>query len=200
MVRFFVRFGKVSDRGFQHELIEFWNAAIRHIEKCFRWQWVGVKIISGEVPKCISCAHKVVLNIMIWAETQSTDLSDGRFISQTETSTSALRAVAQAAANTDGLLAGKQSDTICWEIAQAPGLLTAVVSKMANDVDAVRLVNNLAANSEQSALLIANTPGSIEALKVYFILHILSGSLPLPLFLLFDRLQLNVSSCMRSGW
>jgi hypothetical protein len=77
-----------------------------------------------------------------------------------------LRAVAQAAANTDGLAAAKQSELICWEIAQVPGLLMAVVARMENDVDAVRLVNNLAANSVQSALLFSNVPGSVQALKV----------------------------------
>jgi hypothetical protein len=89
-----------------------------------------------------------------------------RFISQEETSNAALRAVAQAAANTDGLSAAKQSESICWEIAQQPGLLVAVVSRMESDVDAVRLVNNLAANSSQSAILFSNVANSIQALKV----------------------------------
>lgn len=89
-----------------------------------------------------------------------------RFISNEETSNAALRAVAQAAANTDGLSAARQSETICWQIAQQPGLLVAVVSRMESDVDAVRLVNNLAANSAQSALLFSNVSGSIQALKV----------------------------------
>jgi hypothetical protein len=43
----------------------------------------------------------------------------------------------------------------------------AVVARMENDVDAVRLVNNLAANSVQSALLFSSVPGSIQALKVW---------------------------------
>ena len=97
-----------------------------------------------------------------------TDDTSSSFISQEETSNAALRAVAQAAANTDGLSAAKESESICWEIAQQPGLLPAVVDRMESDVDAVRLVNNLGANSAQSALLFANVPGSIQALKVKY--------------------------------
>ena len=51
-------------------------------------------------------------------------------------------------------------------ISTVPGLLEAVVARLHSDVDAVRLVNNLAANSGVSAALFVKTPGAVEALKV----------------------------------
>jgi hypothetical protein len=48
-------------------------------------------------------------------------------------------------------------------------LLESVISKIEKDVDAVRLVNNLAANSEEAARLFAEHPHGIESLKVFLV-------------------------------
>mmetsp|Transcript_46791 Transcript_46791/g.146711 ORF Transcript_46791/g.146711 Transcript_46791/m.146711 type:complete len:398 (-) Transcript_46791:23-1216(-) len=88
-----------------------------------------------------------------------------RFIQFEITSTAALRAVAQAAANTDGQLAASCSERVCLRIVKVPGLLEAVVERLETDVDAVRVINNLAANCTESARLFIQVPGSIRALK-----------------------------------
>eukprot|EP00960_Hanusia_phi_P050120 760006-Hanusia_phi.AAC.5 len=88
-----------------------------------------------------------------------------RFIQFEITSTAALRAVAQAAANTDGQLAATCSETVCLKIVKVPGLLEAVVERLETDVDAVRVINNLAANCIDCARLFIQVPGSIQALK-----------------------------------
>jgi hypothetical protein len=54
---------------------------------------------------------------------------------------------------------------VCQTIAQVSGLLPAVIERLETDVDAVRLVNNLAANCMRSAELFVNVPGSLDALK-----------------------------------
>lgn len=76
-----------------------------------------------------------------------------------------MRAIAQAAANTDGQEAAQTSERVCQTIAEVPGLLPAVIKRLETDVDAVRLVNNLAANCMRSAELFVNVPGSMDALK-----------------------------------
>jgi hypothetical protein len=48
-----------------------------------------------------------------------------------------------------------------------------------DDVDAVRLVNNLAANSETSSQLFVEVDGSVEALKVHNKRSCICDSLPL---------------------
>jgi len=98
----------------------------------------------------------------------------GRSITLESTSNAALRAIAQAAANTDGQSAAQTSERVCLAIAQVPGLLPAVIQRLETDVDAVRLVNNLAANCMRSAELFVNVPGSMDALKassIKFKLH-----------------------------
>eukprot|EP00286_Rhodomonas_abbreviata_P000483 CAMPEP_0181291150 /NCGR_PEP_ID=MMETSP1101-20121128/1809_1 /TAXON_ID=46948 /ORGANISM="Rhodomonas abbreviata, Strain Caron Lab Isolate" /LENGTH=391 /DNA_ID=CAMNT_0023395513 /DNA_START=191 /DNA_END=1366 /DNA_ORIENTATION=- len=88
-----------------------------------------------------------------------------RCIQEDRTSNAALRAIAQAAANTDGPSAASRSEMVCVSIASVPGLLKSVVRRLETDVDAVRLVNNLVANSEQSAELFVSVPESVDALK-----------------------------------
>lgn len=88
-----------------------------------------------------------------------------RSIRNEGTSNAALRAIAQAAANTDGQEAALTSELVCQTIAEVPGLLQAVIKRLETDVDAVRLVNNLAANCMRSAELFVNVPGSMDALK-----------------------------------
>jgi len=88
-----------------------------------------------------------------------------RSIQNESTSNAALRAIAQAAANTDGQSAAQVSERICQSIAEMPGLLDSVVQRLETDVDAVRLVNNLAANCKRSAELFVLAAGSMDALK-----------------------------------
>jgi hypothetical protein len=88
-----------------------------------------------------------------------------RSIADTSTSNAALRAIAQAAANTDGQAAARTSEEVCRRIAEVPGLLPAVIQRLETDVDAVRLINNLAANCMHSAELFVKVPGSLDALK-----------------------------------
>mmetsp|Transcript_39631 Transcript_39631/g.93863 ORF Transcript_39631/g.93863 Transcript_39631/m.93863 type:complete len:392 (-) Transcript_39631:78-1253(-) len=88
-----------------------------------------------------------------------------RCIKEDRTSNSALRAIAQAAANTDGPCAAIRSEGVCVTIASVPGLLDSVVQRLETDVDAVRLVNNLVANSLKSAELFVQVEGSVDALK-----------------------------------
>jgi hypothetical protein len=57
------------------------------------------------------------------------------------------------------------SEIVCQTIAEVPGLLPAVIERLEHDVDAVRLINNLAANCMRSAQLFVNVPGSLKALK-----------------------------------
>jgi len=97
-----------------------------------------------------------------------------RSIKFDRTSNAALRAIAQAAANTDGQTAAQTSERVCLAIAEVLGLLPAVIQRLETDVDAVRLVNNLAANCMRSAELFVTTPGSMDALKassIKFKLH-----------------------------
>ncbi len=91
--------------------------------------------------------------------------SFGRSIRNESTSNAALRAIAQAAANTDGQSAARVSERVCQSIAEVPGLLESVIQRLETDVDAVRLVNNLAANCKRSAELFVSAPGSMQALK-----------------------------------
>ncbi len=53
-------------------------------------------------------------------------------------------------------------------VAKASMTYDAVVRPLQDDVDAVRLVNNLAANSERSARMFVQVDGSVAALKVFY--------------------------------
>ena len=88
-----------------------------------------------------------------------------RAVQNEGSSNAALRAIAQAAANTDGQSAAVMSEKVCQSIAELPGLLDAIVQRLETDVDAVRLVNNLAANCLRCAQLFVMVPGSMDALK-----------------------------------
>merc|ERR1712216_86922 len=88
-----------------------------------------------------------------------------RAVQNEGSSNAALRAIAQAAANTDGQSAAVMSEKVCQSIAELPGLLDAIVKRLETDVDAVRLVNNLAANCLRCAQLFVMVPGSVDALK-----------------------------------
>mmetsp|Transcript_29855 Transcript_29855/g.46805 ORF Transcript_29855/g.46805 Transcript_29855/m.46805 type:complete len:403 (-) Transcript_29855:322-1530(-) len=118
-------------------------------------------LVNGTLFRCIRGIQSKVDLI----ETPEALSALTKFIQNDVTSNAALRAVAQAAANTDGPSAASRSETVCLTIARVPSLLDSVVQRLEKDVDAVRLVNNLVANSEESAELFVRVRGSVQALK-----------------------------------